>query len=97
MVKSGINAQDMFLNYLRKEKMTVLVNLVNGTKINGTIKGFDNFSIVIRHNGNNREELIYKHAVSTILPQKNLSSKREPEFKNKLGLEEKLTQSGNRK
>ncbi|MEK7825261.1 MAG: RNA chaperone Hfq [Nitrospirota bacterium] len=66
MNKANINLQDMFLNYVRREKVPVTINLINGTKITGTIKGFDNFVIFLRHSA---EELIYKHAISTIQPQ----------------------------
>lgn len=56
----------MFLNYVRREKIPVTINLINGAKIAGTIKGFDNFVIFLKHKS---EELIYKHAISTILPE----------------------------
>ncbi|MBI4714581.1 MAG: RNA chaperone Hfq [Nitrospirae bacterium] len=71
MSKSGINLQDNFLNQVRKEKIPVTVHLVNGSKINGLIKGFDNFIIFLK---NETQYLIYKHSVSAIVPQKNLRS-----------------------
>jgi host factor-I protein len=68
--KNHSNLQDVFLNYLRKEKIPVTVHLVTGAKLEGIIKGFDSFAIVIKHN---TQELIYKHAISTIQPQKEVS------------------------
>lgn len=66
-----INLQDVFLNLVRKEKIIVTIYLTNGFQIKGTIKGFDNFVIVIDTDG--KQQLIYKHAVSTIAPIKNIS------------------------
>jgi host factor-I protein len=67
--KSGINLQDNFLNQVRKEKVLVTVHLLNGTKISGHIKGFDNFIIFMK---NDTQHLVYKHSVAMIVPQKNL-------------------------
>jgi host factor-I protein len=61
------NLQDSFLNSLRKEKVPVVVYLTNGVRLKGVIKGFDNFVIVLKEAS---EQLIYKHAVSTIVPEK---------------------------
>lgn len=61
------NFQDSFLNYLRKEKIPVVVYLTNGVRLKGVVKGFDNFVIVLKEAN---EQLIYKHAVSTIIPEK---------------------------
>jgi host factor-I protein len=60
------NVQDIFLNTIRKEKATVTIFLVNGVKLQGVVTWFDNFSILLRRDSFN--QLIYKHAVSTILP-----------------------------
>jgi len=59
------NAQDIFLNHLRREKIDVELQLLSGEKLNGRILGFDNFSIIIE---NTRQQLIYKHSVSVITP-----------------------------
>ncbi|MEK6584463.1 MAG: RNA chaperone Hfq [Nitrospirota bacterium] len=67
MSKSSINLQDQFLNHLRKEKTPVTVNLLNGSKITGTIKAFDNFSILVKGES---QYLIYKHSVAVIVPKK---------------------------
>ncbi|MBI5198017.1 MAG: RNA chaperone Hfq [Nitrospirae bacterium] len=71
MSKSSINLQDNFLNQIRKEKIPVTVHLLNGTKITGLIKGFDNFIIFLK---NETQYLVYKHSVSAVVPQKNLKS-----------------------
>ncbi len=68
--------QDLFLNCLRKEKVPVTVFLVNGARLKGTITGFDNFVIMLKHN---TQQLIYKHAVSTIAPEKEVNIKLESE------------------
>lgn len=58
--------QDAFLNHLRKEKVPTTVFLVNGVKLQGMVTSFDNFSILLRRDGH--AQLIYKHAVSTVMP-----------------------------
>lgn len=60
------NLQDKFLNKLRKEKISVTVFLVNGVKLQGVITWFDNFSMLLRRDSHS--QLIYKHAISTIMP-----------------------------
>lgn len=60
------NQQDIFLNFARKERVPVTLFLVNGFQIKGTVKGFDNFTVVMDSEG--RQQLIYKHAISTIVP-----------------------------
>ncbi len=60
------NVQDVFLNKVRKTKLSVTVFLVNGVKLQGIITWFDNFSILLRRDGHS--QLIYKHAISTIQP-----------------------------
>lgn len=66
MAEKFQNVQDVFLNAVRKEKMAVTVFLVNGVKLQGVITWFDNFSILLRRDSH--VQLIYKHAVSTIMP-----------------------------
>ena len=61
------NLQDNFLNQLRKDKTPVVIYLANGVRLKGTIKGFDSFVIVLKES---TQQLIYKHAVSTIVPEK---------------------------
>ena len=66
--------QDNYLNQLRKEKMPVVVYLTNGVRLKGVIKGFDNFVILLKEVS---QQLIYKHAVSTIVPEKDLDTRFE--------------------
>ena len=61
--------QDSYLNNLRKDKIPVVVYLTNGIRLRGIIKGFDNFVILLKGTG---PQLIYKHAVSTILPEREI-------------------------
>ena len=67
MGKSQVNLQDIFLNQMRKEKIPVTMYLVNGARISGTIKGFDNFVILMKQEN---QQLVYKHAISTIIPER---------------------------
>jgi len=60
------HVQDVFLNYLRKNKTPVTVFLVNGVKLQGVITWFDNFSLLLRRDSH--AQLVYKHAISTIMP-----------------------------
>ncbi|MEJ0063563.1 MAG: RNA chaperone Hfq [Alphaproteobacteria bacterium] len=60
------NVQDVFLNYLRKNKTPVTVFLVNGVKLQGIITWFDNFSMLLRRDSH--AQLVYKHAISTVMP-----------------------------
>ncbi len=60
------NLQDQFLNHLRKNKVAATVFLVNGVKLQGIITWFDAFSLLLRRESH--VQLVYKHAVSTIMP-----------------------------
>ena len=64
------NLQDQFLNSLRRSKTPVTMFLVKGVKLQGIITWFDNFSVLLRRDGN--AQLIYKHAISTIMPSQPL-------------------------
>jgi host factor-I protein len=66
MPEQNKNVQDVFLNKIRKEKMTVTVFLVNGVKLQGVVTWFDNFSMLLRRESH--VQLVYKHAISTIMP-----------------------------
>jgi host factor-I protein len=63
----GQNLQDAFLNYLRKEKIPVTIYLANGVRLKGVIRGFDSFVVLLKES---HEQLIYKHAISTIVPER---------------------------
>ena len=61
-----INLQDNFLNQGRREGISVTIHLVNGFQIKGTVRGFDSFIILVDSLG--KQQMIYKHAISTITP-----------------------------
>jgi len=66
-----INLQDSFLNQIRKENnLPVIIYLVNGFQLRGVIKSFDNFTVLIENDG--KQQLVYKHAISTITPLRQL-------------------------
>lgn len=68
MNRSNINLQDVFLNQVRKEHLPVTIYLTNGFQLKGMVKGFDNFTVILDTDG--RQQLVYKHAISTISPMK---------------------------
>ncbi|MEW6161769.1 MAG: RNA chaperone Hfq [Nitrospirota bacterium] len=68
------NLQDNYLNQLRKDKTPVVVYLTNGVRLKGVIKGFDSFVILLKEN---TQSLIYKHAVSTIVPERDIEIRLE--------------------
>ncbi len=70
-MNKSINIQDTFLNQLRKDSIPVTVYLTNGFQIRGVVRAFDNFTIVIDSEG--RQQMVYKHAISTFMPQRNVS------------------------
>jgi host factor-I protein len=70
-VKKSPNLQDSYLNQLRKEKIPVAIYLTNGIRLKGLIKGFDNFVILLKEN---THSLIYKHAISTIVPDREIET-----------------------
>ena len=68
MNKSINNLQDIFLNNARKERIPVTIFLVNGVQLKGIVKGFDSFTVVLDSDG--KQQLVYKHAISTVSPAK---------------------------
>ncbi len=69
------NLQDIFLTKVRKQAVSVTVFLMNGFQLRGVITGFDSFSLVLDSDG--RQQFIYKHAVSTIVPLRSISLREE--------------------
>jgi len=67
----SINLQDVVLNQARKEKIQVIIYLTNGFQFRGIVKGFDNFTVFLESEG--RQNLVYKHAISTIIPSKQIT------------------------
>jgi len=72
----GHSLQDPFLNALRKERVPVSIYLVNGIKLQGQIESFDQFVVLLR---NSVSQLVYKHAISTIVPSRNVKLPRTDE------------------
>jgi host factor-I protein len=70
MPEKANNLQDIFLNSVRKTKTPVTMFLVKGVKLQGIITWFDNFSVLLRRDG--QSQLIYKHAISTIMPAQSI-------------------------
>jgi host factor-I protein len=58
------NIQDVFLNYVRREKLTVTIRMMDGTELEGRIKNFDRFALVMDHGG--VDHMIFKHAIAAI-------------------------------
>ncbi|MBL39244.1 MAG: RNA chaperone Hfq [Xanthomonadales bacterium] len=69
MSGKGQSLQDPYLNALRKERVPVSVFLVNGIKLQGQIESFDNFVVLLK---NSVSQMIYKHAISTVVPARNV-------------------------
>ncbi len=100
-MKNAINLQDTFLNQIRKENMLSTVFLINGYQIKGIVRSFDSFTLLLEVDG--KQQLVYKHAVSTIIPMRNVNLKQEepeeikeqevPEQEEK-DVEEKSTEDG---
>ena len=65
------NLQDTFLNSVRKSKTPLTIFLVNGVKLQGVVSWFDNFCVLLRRDG--QSQLVYKHAISTIMPGAQIS------------------------
>ena len=72
------NLQDVFLNQARKKAVPLTVFLMNGFQMRGTVAGFDSFTVVLESEG--KQQLIYKHAISTIVPVRRLGLQEEPPF-----------------
>jgi host factor-I protein len=70
MDKKSTHLQDDFLNKLRKEHVSVSIYLMNGIKLQGNIESFDQYAILLK---NTVSQLVYKHAISTIVPMRNVN------------------------
>lgn len=89
-MKGAINLQDTFLNQIRKENMLSTVFLINGYQIKGVVRSFDSFTLLLEVDG--KQQLVYKHAVSTIIPMRNINLRQEEPAEDKA----KATGSGER-
>jgi host factor-I protein len=68
-MSKGQSLQDPFLNALRRDRIPVSIYLVNGIKLQGTVESFDQFVVLLR---NTVSQMVYKHAISTIVPSRNV-------------------------
>ncbi|MGE5558275.1 MAG: RNA chaperone Hfq [Bacillota bacterium] len=76
MNKPVLNLQDGFLNQVRKENIPVTIYLTHGYQLKGMVKGFDNFTVILETitlENERKSELVYKHAISTIIPARPLT------------------------
>ena len=71
----SVNIQEQYLNQLRKDHMSVTVFLINGFQLRGVVKAFDNFTVLLEVDG--KQQLIFKHAISTFTPIKNVTLEKE--------------------
>ncbi len=71
------NLQDVFLNQARRERTPVTLFLMNGFQLRGIIRGFDAFVVIVDSDG--KQQMIYKHAISTVAPARMLAYLEEPE------------------
>lgn len=75
-MSKGQSLQDPFLNALRKERIPVSIFLVNGIKLQGQIESFDQFVVLLK---NTVSQMVYKHAISTVVPSRNVKLQVNPE------------------
>ncbi len=75
--KPAQNIQDSFLNTARKERLSITIYLLSGVKLTGRIRSFDKYSVVLEANG--QEQLIFKHAISTVVMGRTVSHGAHPE------------------
>lgn len=73
----GQSLQDPFLNALRKDRVPVSVYLVNGIKLQGQVESFDQFVVLLK---NSVSQMVYKHAISTVVPSRNVRMSTESHF-----------------
>ncbi|MBD5140541.1 MAG: RNA chaperone Hfq [Ruminococcus sp.] len=70
-MNKNINLQDVFLNQVRKDKLPATFILTNGFQFKGVVKGFDSYVVIVDSDG--KQELVFKHAISTIIPAKTIA------------------------
>ncbi|NMB45148.1 MAG: RNA chaperone Hfq [Firmicutes bacterium] len=70
MAKTAMILQDVYLNQIRRGHIPVIIYLVNGVQLRGLVRAFDNFTLLLESESDGKSDLIYKHAISTITPQK---------------------------
>lgn len=80
----GQSLQDPFLNALRRERIPVSIYLVNGIKLQGQVESFDQFVILLK---NTVSQMVYKHAISTVVPARPIPAQPSSEFNSSAGSE----------
>jgi host factor-I protein len=70
--RTAPNIQDVFLNYVRREKLTVTIRMMDGSELDGRIKNFDRFAVVVEQNG--ADQMLFKHAIAAIKTPKPVSN-----------------------
>ena len=70
--KASPNIQDVFLNYIRREKLTVTIRMMDGSELDGRIKNFDRFAVIIEQNG--ADHMLFKHAIAAIRTPKSVAN-----------------------
>ena len=70
-MNKNLNLQDVFLNQARKDRIAVTIFLMNGYQFKGMVKGFDSYIVILDQDG--KQSMVYKHAISTIIPSKHIS------------------------
>lgn len=70
-MNKNLNLQDVFLNQARKDKIVVTMFLMNGYQFKGIVKGFDSYIVILDCEG--KQNVVYKHAISTIAPARNIN------------------------
>ena len=66
------NIQDVFLNFARREKLVVLIRLMDGTELEGRVKNFDRFAVIVEHSG--ADHMLFKHAIASIRSPRPMSN-----------------------
>jgi host factor-I protein len=66
--KSVMNIQDSFLNQARRERVSIEIHLIDGSKLQGKISAFDSFTLILMNEEQDEQYLIYKHAIATVMP-----------------------------
>jgi host factor-I protein len=70
-MNKSLNLQDVFLNQARKDRIPITIFLMNGFQFKGLVKGFDSYIVIL--DSDDKQEMVYKHAISTIIPSKPIS------------------------
>lgn len=70
-MNKALNLQDVFLNQSRKDRIPITIYLTNGFQFKGMVKGFDSYIVILDSDG--KQQMVYKHAISTIIPVRHIS------------------------